>query len=514
MKLKRASDVSLSELPFVENPFFASSNVRSDLERVGGPDLINYQHGDVRLSAGHAGYPRYTEDDLLRDVKDGRVLLVKNSPSEKPFDPLVEFSEEQGKWVMRKQPPFGLFADQKVEQMNRIGLTPDRLATIRHYGQSIDETLSTSELVVTGPNYSASAAESAPPPSPASVPISRTPVTPLDASTNATKELSEPGFHVVPRPMSVDELKLELYGDSSAAPARFEQLNPNLKSAVLPGQMIVLGDVDGAECTVEEAQLMDVADQVNREVDQLSEEEAEFLVEHYDLLNFMASSGAAGVGAGALVIKQQFTAIETSLRELEALHQRTYKQYGNLNQTSFFNERRAIFKKLDFNLGHAARKGMSLDADTKLKNALGLSSKSIVHNWKQAGAGDIPGYSTHYSKLASASKWISAGGILGIGLDGTVSVLAINEACTVGSDKECKRTTFAQAGRLTGSTVGGAGGAAAGTALCVAVGLGSGGAGGIACMLILGGTGSVAGGAAGGSFIQSFGEIIYEALYE
>lgn len=36
MKLKRASDIRLSELPFVENPFFASSDVRSNLERVGG----------------------------------------------------------------------------------------------------------------------------------------------------------------------------------------------------------------------------------------------------------------------------------------------------------------------------------------------------------------------------------------------------------------------------------------------------------------------------------------------
>lgn len=514
MKLKRASDVSLSELPFVENPFFASSDVRSDLQSVGGPRLINYQHGDVRLSTGHAGYPRYTEDDLLRDVKNGRVLLVKNSPSEKPFDPLVEFSEDHGKWMMRKESPFGLFADQKVEQMNRIGLTPDRLATIRHYGQSIDETLSTSELVVTGPDYSASATESAPTPPPASAQINRAPVAPVDASTKATKELSEPGFHVVPRPMSVDELKLELHGDSSAAPARFEQLNPNLKSSVLPGQMIVLGDADGAECTVEEAQLMDVADQVNRDVDQLSEDEAEFLVEHYDLLKFLTSTSSAGLGAGSLVIGQQIKAIQGSLKDLEQLHQTTYAKYGNLNQDEFYRQRKAIFKKLDFSLGSIAKTGMSLDENMKLKRSLGLSSKSIVHHWDKAGVGDIPGYSTHYDKVASAAKWARAGGILGITLDGSVSALAINEACTAGSDEECTRVKFAEVGRFSGSVGGGAAGALAGTTLCVAVGLGTGGVGGVACMILAGGAGSVAVGSTASSLTERFGDVLYESIYE
>ena len=49
--------------------------------------------------------------------------------------------------------------------------------------------------------------------------------------------------------MSKTELLSALYGDASAKPNSFDWLNPDLGVQVLPGEMIVLGDPEGTECT-------------------------------------------------------------------------------------------------------------------------------------------------------------------------------------------------------------------------------------------------------------------------
>ena len=48
--------------------------------------------------------------------------------------------------------------------------------------------------------------------------------------------------------------------------------------------MIVVAYPKSLECTTEENDLMQVAQQVNQEVHKLSEQEAQFVVDHYDLL--------------------------------------------------------------------------------------------------------------------------------------------------------------------------------------------------------------------------------------
>lgn len=328
------------------------------------------------------------------------------------------------------------------------------------------------------------------------------------------QDTHEPGFYVVREPMTQSDLLGVLFGSAQAKPDNFDRLNPGLRSRVLPGEMIVLGDPKARECTAEEARLMEVAAEVNRETRELTEGEAQFLADNYDFLQFMVSSGAAGIGAGSFAIGQQLNSIKAALGELEELHQRSYSRHGHLNHETFFHERRAIFRRLDFALGSIARRGMSLDADSKLKRALGLSSKSIVHHWKTAGVGDIPGYSTHYGRVASAARWTSRVGYAGIALDLGATTMAIREACTFGSETECERASYTEFGRFGGSAFGGGAGGTAGVGLCIGIGFSSAGIGGLACALILGGAGSVLGGQAGGDLGESFGDKLYELIFE
>lgn len=364
-------------------------------------------------------------------------------------------------------------------------------------------------------------------PSPAQPSLPKTPAGPggssstseAAASDNASTEIEsqkqgvEPGFHVVRQPMKKADLIAHLYGDPSLKPDRFDALNPGLGQHVLPGQMVVMADPDGLQCTAEEEALIAAAKEVNARASTLSEAEAQFLTDNFDLIATITSTSAAGMGAGSVMISRQLKGIEHNLRELEALHQESYRKHGNLSNPEFFEKRRAIFKRLDFALGKLARKGLSLDTSDKLKRALGLSSKSIVHDWKQAGVGEIPGYATHYERVSRAGKYMARTGYLAIALDASVSALKVSEACKSGRAEECRVVVYQEAGRMSGSIIGGtAGGAMAG--FCAVAGLATGGVPGIACAVLVGGTMSVVGGKQLGDLFADGANILREVIHE
>lgn len=258
---------------------------------------------------------------------------------------------------------------------------------------------------------------------------------------------------------------------------------------------------------------MEVAARVNAQVRSLEQDEAEFLVKYYDLLEAITSTSSAGLGAGAVMVSKQVSSIEKTLRNIERLHQESYRKHGHLNHPEFFEKRRALFKELDFALGSIARRGMSLDDDAKLKRALGLSSKSIVNNWKTAGVGDIPGYATHYERVAKGAKYVRNVGYLGITLDASMSALRINEVCTVGSDKQCQAVAYQEGGKFFGSLAGGGIGAGASGA-CIAFAVTTAGIGGVACAVVVGGLGAAVGGSLGGGIGEGAGEILREVIHD
>ncbi|WP_083394716.1 type VI secretion system PAAR protein [Marinobacter sp. AC-23] len=347
------------------------------------------------------------------------------------------------------------------------------------------------------------------------------PVASLNTAEKATGEsvvkrdqaVSEPGFHVVRQPMSKNELLTLLYGDASAKPDNFERLNPGLNNRVLPGEMIVIADPNSHECTIEENNLMEVAQQVNQEVRQLSEQEAQFIVDHYDLLEMMTSNAATGLGVGATMIGQQIKSINTTLKELEVLHQDTFRKHGKLSHPEFFEQRQRLFTKLDFALGKIARKGMSLDDSPKLKKAMRMSTKRIVHEWKTAGVGGIPGYGTHYAKLASAAKYAQGAGYVAIGLDYWAMDQRLEQVCTFGSEEQCEVARYQEYGQFSGSAFGGALGSTAAVG-CGFLGIATAGVGGVACVIIVGGVGSAVGGQLGGTVGRNTGSLIRKIIVE
>lgn len=198
------------------------------------------------------------------------------------------------------------------------------------------------------------------------------------------------------------------------------------------------------------------------------------------------------------------------MKELEVLHQDTFRKHGTLSHSEFFERRQRLFTKLDFALGKVARKGMSLDDNAKLKRALGLSSKSIVHEWKASGVGGIPGYGTNYTRASKAAGLIEKGGRLAIALDVGLTGYKIYEACSIGRAEQCHQVSHTESGRLAGSVLGGSVGAYVAPILCTVIGVGTGGIGGVACGIIAAGVGGAVGGQIAGDAGEDMGQLIYE----
>ena len=122
------------------------------------------------------------------------------------------------------------------------------------------------------------------------------------------------------------------------------------------------------------------------------------------------------------------------------------------------------------------------------------------------------GYATHIERSAKYIKAMRYAGYVGIGFSGLHSLNEINEACSVGRESECTKKKYTEIGSFTLSTGGGVGGGYLAIPLCVAIGIGTAGAGGLACVVIAGAGLGYAGSSAGEAFGEWSGEKLYETF--
>ncbi|MEG0860843.1 MAG: PAAR domain-containing protein [Pseudomonas sp.] len=356
--------------------------------------------------------------------------------------------------------------------------------------------------------------------SPSSLPPSSFPPTtrpqPVTAAAPGTLE---PGFYVVPRSMSGQQVLAQLGGESRYLTARLHRLNPTFAQGFKAGELFVIGDPNiGTACTREEAQLMAAAAQVREALAPLNEEEANFMVRYQGEIAGLLSGASQSMGVGKDMLGQGLRQVEGSLRALEQLHQRAFSTYGHLNSPEFFASRQQLYRQIDAQLKSAfLNKQLNLGSYDTLRRDLGISTKSLVHHWSRAGApGEIPSYATHLEQVSKTAKYLKYGGYVGIALGGGASVLKVQDVCRAGETEACRKIRFTEAGSFSGGLGGGAAGASLGGyaayLFCGAVGIATGGIGGAVCGIILVGGGSLAGGLGGGVGGEWLGELLYEKV--
>ncbi|WP_223591838.1 PAAR domain-containing protein [Pseudomonas sp. A-R-19] len=342
------------------------------------------------------------------------------------------------------------------------------------------------------------------------------PTLPVPVRDNSA-ELVEPGFYIVPKSTTREQLEASLFTlRDPAVMGKFKLLNPNLRD-VKAGSLIVLSDPNNYQCTREEALLMDVAARTNQVLETLSPEEADFMVQHRDVIQTFLTHGSGAIGVGASIFKNNLDSVGNALRDIEALQQNTLQRDGHLRSPAFFAERQRLLAQLNSHMTVLTRKGIGFPNHFNLKKMLGISSQSLVHHWTNASpAGQIPGYATHLEGVARASKYVQYGGWLGTAVGGGASALKVQDVCTAGDTETCERVKFTETGSFTGGVVGGGiVGAALSTSavggLCVGLGVPTGGLGLLVCSIVVVGAGSISSSAIGSVIGEKMGDRIFEA---
>ncbi|WP_325918872.1 PAAR domain-containing protein [Pseudomonas frederiksbergensis] len=329
-------------------------------------------------------------------------------------------------------------------------------------------------------------------------------------------EPQEPGFFVVPKSVSREALEATLFpAPDPQVMRKFRALNPH-RDVVKAGSMIVLSDPNNLQCTREEAQVMAAAETVNAALEDLTAEQADFMHRYAAEIASFTGQTSTWLGVSAVVMEKHLTSLRDTLQAMERLHQDSYRQHGHLKSTQFFTERKLLLAQLDAHLLNSTRlRGHTTLGDhPKLKTALGISSRSLVHHWDKAGApGQIPGYATHVESISRAAKYMQMGGYVGIGIGGVSSVLAVQEVCNGGSEAACEKVKFTEGGKFGLSTFGGAWGGSIGLSasgpLCLVLGVST-GIGGVICVAAVVGVGAWAGTAAGSMGGEKIGDVMYE----
>ncbi|MCX2898764.1 PAAR domain-containing protein [Pseudomonas mandelii] len=331
-------------------------------------------------------------------------------------------------------------------------------------------------------------------------------------------EPQEPGFYVVPKSMTREALEASLFPAPDPAVVRkFRALNPghgNFKA----GSLIVLSDPNNSSCTYQEAQLMQAAQEVSAALDPLTDQEAEFLLRHgAEIASFMGQT-STWLGVSAVVMEKHLTNLRDTLQAMERLHQDSYRQHGHLKSPQFHADRQRLLGQLDAHLLNSTRvRGQTTLGDhPKLKKALGISTRSLVHHWDKAGApGQIPGYATHVDSTSRAAKYMKAGGYIGIAIGGVSSLLAVQEVCNGGSETACEKVRLREGGKFALSTAGGYLGGEIGFSvsapICVALTVST-GVGGVICVATLVGVGAWAGTKVGANAGEIMGDKLYGSL--
>jgi len=326
-------------------------------------------------------------------------------------------------------------------------------------------------------------------------------------------------FFVADASYSIDQILRAIYGNpSSLTRDHFLRVNSHLtQGRVRPGQIVIITPPDSLSCQGWELAMQEAARVHDLELQALTDREKRMLARNYAFLSDAVSYTSTMYGWTNGYFKQKTELVKRILEQLDRLYVTSYQRHGHLRSDNFFAQRRALFSQLDQVVNGMVRKELfgASSSSAGIKRQFGLSSKATVHQWSSSGnAKSVSDLSGRYERLSSASKAFSRLGYVAIGLEVTGGVANIARACAEkpGSDS-CTKMKYTETGRVVGSVSGGMlGGTAAAYGTCnLLFGLETAGTSLLWCAVVAGAAGSYGGSKLGGEFMESTGEVLYEA---
>lgn len=328
----------------------------------------------------------------------------------------------------------------------------------------------------------------------------------------------QPGFCIVQTPGTLAWQAQSIFqGKNSEAKEFFMALNKDTPW-VKPGQMLIIADKNNKNQIVQLKNLQESKKRVNMALATADSSTATFIHKHYETIAALTSWGDTTTGLVADAGEKYYSRIESILKKIETTYQNQFRTQGTLISQQFFAERQTLFAELKPLLNSVTRLSLKLKKYDNLKTTLGLSSRSIIHEWEAAGVGAIKGYANHIENAAKAAKFMKAGGWIAIGFSFTNTTNDVFKACTSGREHECSKAAVKNYSKFSVSTVGGiAGGYGATVAAapaCLAIGAATAGVGGLVCGIVAATAGGMAGGYIGDKAGGTMGDGINYLLYK
>ncbi len=329
-----------------------------------------------------------------------------------------------------------------------------------------------------------------------------------------------------------EDIYTEIYGEEMHFALRsiFERNNAHLGATVLPGEIVIVSNMP--KSTADRERLNSLREQArlaSEGIQQLTVEEATTLKRHIEILEspsviegVVATQGTA-LGVVSATAGRRLSDLKSVLKEINSTYLDELSRSGGTSRFSqvFYERRSGLFKRLDNAAERLTMSRLSIRQYHGIKNTLGLSTKSILHNASSIlEQGEVPQLGRRINTVSNWMKGASRLGWAGIAIDVGLRTNKVVDACTIGSESECKVASFKQVGGALGSAGGGAvvGAVAAKGAVMVVGGLAlifgvTLGAPVIAVVALVGaGAGAYVGGFIGGAAGESFGEVIYERI--
>jgi hypothetical protein len=304
---------------------------------------------------------------------------------------------------------------------------------------------------------------------------------------------------------------LSWYRDSlvgANAHTKFDRVNAHLRSglAVMPGELIIVGDSSTTMCTMEEKMLMAYAREVSRTMFASNEATADLQTRNYDFLQEVMTYGSIGIGSATSAWSTHLNGVQDTLKGINT----TYQQWrsGTFTKDQFIARRKILFGILDGQLRSIGRWGTGLKNNSSIKKMLGISSKRYMRT------GEIPDYVKNVKRINNIARNLSAGTMVGVALDVGAGAFEIREACSTGREQECTKAKFIEAGKMMvgipAAIAGGELSARAATSLCLRMAGPTRGASILVCGIAAGAAGGWAGGKGGSSLGDAMGTMIFE----
>jgi len=338
----------------------------------------------------------------------------------------------------------------------------------------------------------------------------------------------ELGFYWNEKVQSRDDIYREIFGEDRSFRQRsiFAKANEHLREAVLPGEIVIVCNVPvTAEDRARRDRLKEQARLASEGLQQLSADEAATVKRHLELFDFVSVEGIAETNSSALGVLSAATGhrLNNLKRVLERLDEvylaELAKNPSGRFSPEFYSMRQELFREIDIAANRIAMSKMNIRQYSKIKNTLGLSTKSIIHNASEIlDQGQVPQLGQRIKTVSTWAKGAQRLGWLGVVVDGGVRAARISDACQSGDKNTCELVRYQQVGGFAltagGGAVGGYMGAKMATLAVGTVALVFGVTLGAPVIAVVALTGAAVGAYAGGSQLGEFGEWAGEVIYK